>query len=310
MTGAGSAPTVGRFAPSPTGPFHIGLLLAAVGSYLAARAVGGRWVLRIEDIDTARVVPGSETAMLQGLEDHGLTWDGTPLRQSERATAYADALRRLEQRGLLFACGCSRREIAAIAHAGSDGPVYPGTCRHGLPAKRTPRARRVRVHDETIAFEDAIQGRLQQHLPDEVGDFVLYRADGVWAYQLAVVVDDAHQGVTQVVRGRDLLTSTPRQIYLHRLLGQPVPDYWHLPLITDRKGNKISKRSGATQLDPRRASAHMRTVLNCLGQTPPPPLHGAPAAEQLAWATAHWDATGIPVQGGPLEPTRLTVGHS
>ncbi|MEC9340645.1 MAG: tRNA glutamyl-Q(34) synthetase GluQRS [Pseudomonadota bacterium] len=309
MNGQKPADTVGRFAPSPTGPFHIGLLTAALGSYVAARAAGGRWLLRIEDIDTLRAVPGSESAILRGLEVHGLDWDGTPLRQSERTEAYAAALQRLAERGLLFDCACSRREIAAIAHAGSEGPIYPGTCRSGLPAGKPARARRVRVTDVPIAFEDGVQGHFQQDLARQVGDFVLYRADGVWAYQLAVVVDDIHQQVTQVARGRDLLTSTPRQIYLHHLLGHRAPDYLHLPLITDAAGLKVSKQTGAAPLDPRRAGANLTKVLRFLGQQLPPDLHGAPPPEQLAWATAHWQVARVPRQGGFVEPSGAHGGQ-
>lgn len=278
----------GRFAPSPTGPLHLGSLLAAVGSYLAARAAGGRWLVRIEDIDPPRVVPGAADAILRSLEAHGLRWDGQVLWQSRRTAAHHAALDRLREAGLLYPCACTRRELAAVARAGVDGPVYPGTCRAGLPPGRSARAWRLRVADTRIEFRDAIQGTQAQHPARAVGDFVLQRADGLIAYQLAVVVDDAFQGVTQVVRGIDLLGSTARQIYLQQCLDLPRPDYAHLPLLVDRQGMKLGKQTGAHPLDDRHAGANLRQVLTALQLPPPDDLLGAPPAELLRWATAHW----------------------
>ncbi len=267
---------------------HLGSLLAAVGSYLAARAADGRWLLRIDDLDTPRVVPGAADAILRSLQAHGLLWDGEVLYQSRRGEAYRAALEQLRAAGLTYACACTRRELAAIARAGVDGPVYPGTCRSGLAADRPPRAVRLRVPNADIGFLDAVQGEYRHNLARAVGDFVLQRADGLIAYQLATVVDDAYQGVTQVVRGVDLLASTPRQINLQQCLGLPQPDYAHLPLLVDRHGSKLGKQTGAGPLDDRHASANLRQVLAALALPPPADLLGAPPAELLRWATAYW----------------------
>ena len=252
---------VGRFAPSPTGPLHFGSLVAAVGSWLFARAAGGRWLVRIEDLDTARVVPGSEQEILAALEKYGLEWDGEVVRQSERTALYDAALARLP----VYDCACSRAEIerAASAPVGAEA-VYPGTCRDGLPPGRTPRAIRFRGNDDLIAFDDAIAGRVE----DRVDDFIVKRADGPYAYQLAVVVDDADQGVTQVVRGGDLLASTARQIALQRALGLPEPAYAHLPLIIGQDGTKLGKRDGSLPLptlDSARIRASLSAALRILG---------------------------------------------
>ena len=222
MTGSAQPPYRGRFAPSPTGPLHFGSLVAAVGSWADARAHGGEWLVRMEDLDPPREVPGAADEILRTLEALGLEPDGPVVRQSERGDAYRAALDRLRDRGVLFACGCTRREIADSGLPGSDGGlVYPGTCRNGPPPGRPARALRVRVDDAVIAFDDALQGRVSQDLGRDVGDFVLLRADGFFAYQLAVVVDDAAQGITDVVRGIDLIDSTPRQIFLQRAARSP-----------------------------------------------------------------------------------------
>ena len=241
--------TTGRFAPSPTGPLHLGSLVAAVGSWLFARAAGGRWLMRIEDIDTARVVRGSEEEILEALRRYGLTWDGGIVRQSERTALYDAALARLRARDLAYDCGCSRAEI--------DDAVYPGTCRNGLPPGRTARAIRFRGSDATIGFDDIIAG----HIEDHVDDFVIKRADGPYAYQLAVVVDDGDQRVTQVVRGGDLLSSTARQIALQRALDLPQPVYAHLPLVVGPDGAKLGKRDGSLPL-PTLDQTRIRTTLS------------------------------------------------
>lgn len=286
---AAPAPVVGRFAPSPTGPLHFGSLLAALGSWLSARSQGGLWRLRIDDLDAPRVVPGSEATMLRQLEAFGLFWDGPLVRQSERFAAYEEALAALAEQGLLFPCGCSRREILASApHSGDEGPIYPGTCRNGLPAGRLPRALRLRVPDEPITFVDGLYGTQSQSLAAEVGDFVLKRADNIYAYQLATVVDDAASGVTEVVRGVDLLASTPRQIYLQRLLGLPTPAYLHLPLALGADQEKLSKRHACLAL-PAAPGPGLIAALNFLGQQPPEALRSAPPAEILAWAGAAFD---------------------
>jgi glutamyl-Q tRNA(Asp) synthetase len=244
----------GRFAPSPTGRLHAGSLVGALASYLDARAHDGVWLVRIEDIDGPRTVPGADRAILETLARFGMESDEPPVRQSTRTGQYAQALERLERAGLIYPCGCTRKEIAdslASAHARHTTLAYPGTCRDGLNGKAA-RAWRLRVPDgpdAIVTFEDRWQGRQTQDLALEVGDFVLKRADGQWAYQLAVVVDDADQGITHVVRGADLLDSTARQIYLQRCLGAPTPSYMHVPVVVNADGEKLSKQTGARELD-------------------------------------------------------------
>ena len=296
----------GRFAPSPTGALHFGSLVAAVGSYLEAKSRGGQWLVRMEDLDPPRAQPGAAGAILRALEACGMAWDGNILYQSRRSEAYRAALVRLEAQGLVYACGCSRREIAdsilafapapgANGREGQDGAlVYPGTCRNGLAPGKTSRAIRLRVDQQLIEFEDAVQGKTSQALAAEVGDFVVLRADGVYAYQLAVVVDDAEQGITDVVRGADLLSSTPRQIYLQRQLGLPAPRYLHLPAAVNAAGEKLSKQTLAPQVDARDPVPALTQVLGFLGQPPPAQLRRAPLAEFWRWAIAHWDTKRIP----------------
>ena len=284
----------GRFAPSPTGPLHFGSLVAAVGSYLEAKCRGGEWLVRMQDLDTPREQPGAAEAILRTLAACGMGWDGEPLYQSRRSVAYSGALARLEAQGLVYVCGCSRREIADSG-LGPDGAlIYPGTCRKGLAPGKTPRATRVRVDHEPIEFEDIIQGKLSQDLAAEAGDFVLRRADGLYAYQLAVVVDDGEQGITDVVRGADLLDSTPRQIYLQRLLGLPTPRYLHLPAAVNAAGEKLSKQTLAPPVDARDPVPALVQVMDFLGQAPPAQLGRASLAEFWHWALAHWDAQRIP----------------
>ncbi|CAG2130623.1 Glutamyl-Q tRNA(Asp) synthetase [Cupriavidus numazuensis] len=244
----------GRFAPSPTGPLHMGSLVTALATWLDARAHGGQWLVRIEDIDYPRCVRDADIDILQTLERLGLVPDEPPVWQSRREALYADALHRLDAAGQLYPCGCSRKEIAdSLLHVRERHQTlgYPGTCRHGLNGK-LPRAWRVRVPDgpaATVCFDDRWQGRQCQDLETEVGDFVLRRADGLWAYQLAVVVDDGLQGITHIVRGADLLDSTPRQIHLQHLLGLPTPSYLHVPVVVNAVGEKLSKQSGAQAID-------------------------------------------------------------
>lgn len=284
----------GRFAPSPTGPLHFGSLVAALGSYLDARANGGQWFVRIEDVDTARTVPGAADAILATLETCGMSWDGEVVYQSARGDAYEAALEQLRERGKLYACGCSRREIADSAIAGVEGYVYPGTCARGIPHGRTARAWRVRTGNAVIAFEDAIQGRVEQHLARDIGDFVLYRADAMYAYQIAVVVDDAWQGITHVVRGSDLLDSTPRQIHLQRLLGLPTPRYAHLPIAVNGVGQKLSKQTHAKPLAPAELAGALVRALSFLGHEPPASVRPSSAAEIIAWAVEHWRLSRVP----------------
>lgn len=288
-------PIVGRFAPSPTGPLHFGSLVSAVGSYCLARCGHGRWLVRIEDLDPPRVVAGAEDEILRTLECLGLFWDGEVVRQSRRGDAYEAALEQLDAAGWLYPCTCSRREILASApHLGEEGAIYPGTCRAGLPAGRQPRALRMRVADEPIAFDDALYGPQRESLAASVGDFVLKRADGLYAYQLAVVVDDAASGVTEVVRGADLLSSTARQLWLYAALRLAPPSYCHLPLVLGADGDKISKRHGlAVGLnDPLGGEAVFR-ALAFLGQPVPRELRRAPSREVLAWGVANFSLAHI-----------------
>lgn len=300
-----SSPVIGRFAPSPTGPLHFGSLVTAVGSFCLARQGGGRWLLRIEDLDAPRVVPGAADEIMRTLEALGLEWDGEVVWQSRRSSAYETALARLRERGLVFDCGCSRQEILASApHPGEEGPVYPGTCRPGLAAGRRPRALRVRVPDEVVCFADGIFGPVEQCLVSAVGDFVLRRADGLFAYQLAVVVDDAESGVNQVVRGADLLTSTPRQIYLHTCLGNPLPHYVHLPLVVAPDGQKLSKRHGAVAFGSAREQGDLLwRALRFLGQDVPAELQSASPGEVLAWGVRHFSLDRVPLQAAIAAPT-------
>ena len=283
-----AAPPVGRFAPSPTGPLHLGSLFAAVGSWLDARAAGGRWLLRIEDLDPPREIPGAADEILRALEAHGLVWDGPVLYQSSRQEAYRAALAELEREGLLFRCRCPRRRIRSL------GGRYDGRCRSlGMTPTTAPHAVRLQVPAETIAFRDRLRGPFAQDLLRDVGDFVLVRRDGLVAYQLAVVVDDAAQAVTDVVRGADLLESTPRQLLLQRLLRLPEPRYLHLPLLLGPDGSKLSKQTGAPGLDPRRARENLTRVLAWLGLEGAP---GEPPGRQLAAATGSWDPSRLPRQ--------------
>ena len=250
---------VGRFAPSPTGPLHFGSLVAAVGSYCLAKRDGGLWLLRMEDLDPPRVVPGAADEILSALDNLGLHWDGEIVWQSRRTEAYVAAVEQLREKGLVFDCACTRKEIILSApHPGEDGPIYPGTCRSGLGAGRKPRALRIQVPQKQVCFDDGVFGPHQQVLADAVGDFVLRRADGLFAYQLAVVVDDAAAGVNQVVRGADLLSSTPRQVFLCACLDYAVPAYIHLPMVLEASGKKVSKRHGSAPLEYKSDAAKYR----------------------------------------------------
>ena len=270
---------VGRFAPSPTGPLHFGSLVAALASWLDARAAEGRWLVRIEDLDPPRAVPGAADEILRTLDRLGLGWDGPVLYQSRRSASYEAALESLDT----YWCGCTRREIAdsSIGRATDGAQIYPGTCRTGLAPGKTPRALRLRTGGEEIAFTDRVQGPQRQILEREIGDFVLLRADGQFAYQLAVVVDDAEQGVTDVVRGADLLDSTPRQIFLQRLLGYPMPRYLHVPAAVNQAGEKLSKQTGA-----RLAPAHRTRRARLYRSRAGPPATGPRTRDRRLRAAA------------------------
>lgn len=284
----------GRFAPSPTGPLHFGSLVAALGSYLDACSCGGEWLVRMEDLDRTREVPGARDAILRTLDAFGFAWDRPVLYQSTRTDAYAEALEQLRGDGLVFPCACSRSEITALGHEGQEGPIYPGTCRAGLPPGRRARSLRVRAQSGPIAFRDRIQGKLTQDLAREVGDFVLKRADGIHAYQLAVVVDDASQGVTHVVRGADLMPSTPRQIFLQQALQLTIPVYAHLPLAVDPEGRKLSKSDAAAPVDPRNPLPALLQAWRFLVQLPfaesPANLDEFWQQALASWRTVHISA--------------------
>lgn len=289
-------PYRGRFAPSPTGALHFGSLVAAMGSYLEARAGGGEWLVRMEDLDPPREVPGAADLILRTLERYGLTWDGPVLYQSTRQEIYRDALDRLLRRGAAFACDCSRKAIAAAAAArGLPAHVYPGTCRAGA---QSPQGRAIRVTTAGVAlgFTDLLQGPQQQDLEREVGDFVVRRADGLFAYQLAVVVDDAAQGVTHVVRGSDLLDSTARQIWLQRLLDLPTPAYLHLPVAVNTLEQKLSKQTHAPALDLENPLPTLWQALAFLGQEPPAALLEGDVPAFWRWAVAHWRRAAVPAR--------------
>jgi glutamyl-Q tRNA(Asp) synthetase len=275
---------VGRFAPSPTGALHLGSLLAAVGSFLDARRRGGRWLVRMEDLDAPRVLPGCAANMLRTLEAFGLSWDGAVEYQSAHLARYAAALDRLSCLGLTFQCSCSRRE-----RLGAGG--YPGTCRAG-PTRRGPTATRLRVADAEVCFEDRVQGGCRFSLRER-GDVIVRRRDGAFAYQLAVVVDDAAQGITDVVRGADLLDSTPWQMALQEALGLAVPRYAHLPLVVEPGGGKLAKSRRSVALDATAVTVQMHRALQLLGQDPPAELKLTPVGELLTWAVSHWSLEGI-----------------
>ena len=251
-------------------------------------------MLRIEDVDLPRVAPGAADAIRRVLERCGLFWDGPVLYQSRRTEYYQAALDRLSRAGLAYPCTCTRRELIACARARDGSPIYPGHCRDGVSRPDRPRAIRLRTTDALLTFRDIVQGDHRQHLERETGDFVIRRADGLFAYQLAVVVDDADQGITEVVRGSDLFDSTPRQMYLQRLLGLPTPQYAHLPVAVDARGDKLSKQTGAPPLDERNPGPALWAALRFLGQQPPPALAVAPAIEIVSWALAHWRLERVP----------------
>ena len=283
----------GRFAPSPTGPLHLGSLIAAVGSYLEAKTHGGSWLVRIEDLDPPREMPGAAEVILTTMEAFGFEWDGPVLRQSQRLEAYDAALQKLEQHALLYPCACTRKEIADSALHGIDGLVYPGTCSAGLGAGKAARAWRIRVRDQVTAFEDVIQGRITQNLAKDIGDFILKRADGCYAYQLAVVVDDAEQEITHVVRGADLLNSTPRQNYLQQCMGLATPVYAHLPIATNQDGEKLSKQTLAKALDDSQPARQLWQALDFLGQHPDSGLKNASLQGLWTWAMHNWQIAKI-----------------
>ncbi len=283
----GTSAYIGRFAPSPSGALHFGSLLAALASFLDARACGGQWLLRMEDLDPAREPPGAADQILYLLEHLGLHWDGPVVYQSERQAAYADALEQLREAGLVFPCDCTRKRMRQLEN------VYDGHCRKRAQVPE-PHALRLRIENREITLSDQIQGCYGQNLSQECGDFIIRRKDGLIAYQLAVVVDDAWQNISHIVRGFDLLDSTPRQLYLQEKLGLPLPRYAHIPVASDAMGQKLSKQHFARPLDQGRAAEHIHRALEFLGQAPPPALQQATVEELLAWGIEHWDIHEVP----------------
>jgi glutamyl-Q tRNA(Asp) synthetase len=286
----------GRFAPSPTGPLHFGSLVAAVASYLDARQAGGTWLVRIEDLDPPREIPGAADSIIATLAAFGFEWNESILRQSTRIDAYREALDTLLRQRLAFPCSCSRTELQAAQdpyRPPSDELHYPGWCRAGVRAPERPLAIRFRVDSATTTFDDLIQGAQACDVAADVGDFVIRRRDGLFAYQLAVVVDDAAQGITHVVRGTDLLGSTARQILLQRALGFATPMYAHMPVVTDANGVKLSKSQGAAEIDPRRPSQELWRALRFLQQAPPVELRLSPTPTLWKWAVANWQAQAL-----------------
>lgn len=288
---------VGRFAPSPTGPLHMGSLIAALASYLDARANNGKWLVRIEDIDEARCDPAYTVQILRTLQAFDMQWDDEIEIQSSRKVLYGAALQRLRTSGVarVYACACSRRELADSAIAGLDGPVYAGTCR-GRDLPEAGNAIRVRTSEAEISFTDLVQGAIAQRVEREVGDFILRRRDGLFAYQLAVVVDDAEQGVAHVVRGADLLDSTARQIHLQRLLGYPTPQYLHIPVAVNAMGQKLSKQTLAPAVTSSADAARgaLLQALHFLGQSTTDAALAPSISDLLVSATRNWDRNSIP----------------
>ena len=288
---------IGRFAPTPSGYLHFGSLVAALASYLDARSAGGKWLMRMEDLDPPREVPGAQAGILKTLEAYGFEWDGEVVRQSDRHHAYQDIINRWFSHGLAYACTCSRKQLE------NYNGIYPGFCRD---AGHSPdnAAIRIRVPELEYRFEDRVQGEFRQHLGRDSGDFIVRRRDGFYAYQLAVVLDDGWQGVTDIVRGADLLDSTPRQLYLQELLGLPQPRYLHVPLITQPDGHKLGKSYRSPPLPSNQATPLLLRGLRALGQWVPGELVYASPREVLDHAISHWDADSIP-RLGAIEEARI-----
>ena len=279
----------GRFAPSPTGDLHFGSLIAAVGSFLQAKSQNGTWLIRIEDLDPPREVAGSTERIIADLAAFGMYPDENVVYQSSRIPVYEAALQDLLARNLAFWCGCSRRHLP-------DEGIYPGTCRKEIPPDRERRSIRLKADRGLIEIDDGIQGRFGQDLKHEVGDFITRRGDGLVAYQLATAIDDAWQGISEVVRGADLLDSTPRQVYLQELLGLPTPRYAHLPVVLGENGKKLSKRTMADPVAGTDLASTLATSLTFLGHPPP---NGVSGLDQLwRWAFDHWDISKVPARSG------------
>ncbi len=290
----------GRFAPSPTGPLHFGSLVAAVGSYCQAKSQGGEWLVRMEDLDPPREAQGAADNILRTLEAYHLNWDGSVLYQSQRLDAYEHALNQLSTSGHTFPCACTRKSIEEANQKNNQGNsppnIYPGTCRKGLSPGTTARATRVRVNSETLSFHDSLQGTQKINLGSDVGDFVVKRADGLFAYHLAVVVDDAFQEISEIVRGTDLLDSTPHHLYLQKLLAIQTPLYAHLPVAVNARGEKLSKQTHAPAIDIMPPGPMLEKALTFLGHSPDADVINATPETLLKWAVENWDLERIPKQ--------------
>ncbi|MES2684620.1 MAG: tRNA glutamyl-Q(34) synthetase GluQRS [Pseudomonadota bacterium] len=295
----------GRFAPTPSGPLHLGSLFTALASWLAARQAGGQWLLRIDDLDRPRCVAGAEDMILHQLDAHGLHWHGAIVRQGEHEAAYRAALQQLVQQGLLYACTCTRATLAATSLAGPDGPVYAGTCRtHTAAAANTSTALRLRLPDGALQWQDGVQGLVQRTLPQDAGDCVLRRADGQCGYHLACALDEVRMGITEVVRGADLLGATVHQQALLQALALPPPRYAHVPVLLAADGRKLSKQNGAAALETSAAAVSQQLLfcLHAMRLGPPAELIGANAETILQWAVPAWDAQRL-AQGTTLPAT-------
>ena len=278
---------MGRFAPTPSGDLHLGSLFAAAASYLEARARGGRWLLRMEDLDGPREVPGAADGILRTLEAFGFEWDGPVTRQSQRTDRYRQALDALQRRDLTFSCTCSRSQL-------ENEPRYPGTCRQRSERLDTNAATRLRVRDESVTFSDGIQGDVTQHLGRDVGDFILKRRDGIFAYVLAVVVDDAAQGINHVIRGADLLEQTPRQIHLMEQLQLSTPAYAHVPLLLEPDGTKLAKTARSVRIESATPLPQLLSVFGLLGMPSFIPMQLHSVSEAWRWATQNWNIQNVP----------------
>lgn len=288
---------IGRYAPSPTGPLHFGSLIAAVASYCDAKSHAGKWLLRIEDLDKPREITGAANTILQQLEAFGFEWDGETTYQSQRSQCYADVFTQLQKQQLIYPCTCTRKEIGdSTTHFGIEGWVYPNTCLQYAIKPSTDVAFRIKTNSVPVSFNDTIQGNVRQSLNTDIGDFVLKRADGLFTYQLAVVVDDAAQGVTHIVRGADLLASTPRQIYLQQLLHLTHPIYTHVPIATNAAGEKLSKQTKAPAIDTQFVGQALFHALDFLGQNPPAEIKNSQPGEIWSWAITNWQLHKIPRQ--------------
>jgi len=286
---------IGRFAPSPTGPLHFGSLIAALASYLDAKSRGGQWLVRMEDLDPPREQPGADVLILKTLEALGLEWDGAVMYQSQRHEAYQDAINTLFEKKLAYYCTCSRKEIAASNDSELNN-IYPGTCREqNLPRENS--AIRITTNQNLIKFNDRLQGEIAHVIENDFGDFIVKRKDSLFAYHLAVVIDDAAQGITDIVRGADLLASTPQQNYLQNVLDLPMPNYCHLPVAVDASGAKLSKRSFAAPIDDNNAVPALVAALKFLNQNVPGDLIKNNKYDILGWAIKHWRLENIPVSG-------------